>query len=146
MSFTIESHFPSSVYAISGSAQIQEGPAPPPPAPAPLPPTNILHGNQPASFLFEWTQTGWGAEILAGTWRLNVYFERMGPEEGPASPPSTTVSFNNTPGHTYTGKIDITGLLDPGVYRVVVTLALYSPSGNITPLHSFEDLGILQVV
>lgn len=137
MPFTVESHFPDpAMYRISGNAHVHEGGTN-------TPPTTILHAGEPARVHFRWSQAGWLCHLLTGHWHCNVYFEKFGPDESRAFP-TRTERVVSAPAN-YSASIDISGLA-PGIYKCISTLILYSNGAHTTPVHAFDEIGVIQVV
>jgi hypothetical protein len=112
------------------------------------PPTSIQL-DQNSRVEFNWTQVGILSTMLTGIWRCDVFFEQMGPGEGPAVTGSTT-AFVPVSGNNYTVFCNIpAGSVPIGLYRVTSRLMLLpnSSGGNpnaLSPIAAFEDLGLVQ--
>ncbi len=157
MAFTIENQFPPTqlfgreMFAVTGNAVIMDNTNPAPGYTENS--ATILQKGSPAIVRFSWDQKGWLCYLLSATWNCNVYLEKFGPGESLAIPAGTKAVTPQTGETNFSTDVDLSNL-DTGVYKVVATLSLNGPQSMLpgtpgiiaTPVHSYEELGILQVV
>lgn len=100
---------------------------------------------------FEWCQDGFMCAAMAGTWKLKVYFEKMGMGETNFAP-ELDVPFVAVPGHTYSVGIHVdpdapSSTLEAGVYRVIAQLLFEGPppGKEPIPIAAFGDIGLIQL-
>jgi hypothetical protein len=103
-----------------------------------------------ARVVFAWNQTGPMVPFMQGEWRFDVFFEQMGPSEGPG------IAFTHTPfvpvigAYTFICPIPA-NTVPVGLYRVTVRMMLVPTSSatafsdtSVSPIVAFEDLGLVQ--
>ncbi len=138
-------------FNVTGNSRLQELGPMPGGAMSPVitsPPISIQL-DQNSRVEFKWKQTGVLSTMLMGIWRCDVFFEQMGPGEGPAIA-GATFAFVQVDGHEYTVFANIpAGSVPVGVYRVTSRLMLLpnSSGGNpnaLSPIAAFQDLGLVQ--
>ena len=131
-------------FGFTGIVQMFEGPSTAN-APALSPATNI-QTDQSCHLRFRWATQGTLNYVMSGTWKVQVFLERMGGAEFslPLAHSVNTEPFVAQP-QPYVCDIDIPGNTVPaGVYRIVATLTLKGDTGVPAPLAAFADLGIVQ--
>lgn len=131
-------------FGFTGQVRMFEGPSTGN-SPA-LPPASNIQTDQSCHLRFRWTTQGTLNYVMSGTWKVQVFLEKMGGGEFTLAPTHAvnTESFVAQP-QSYVCDIDIPGNVIPaGVYRVVATLTLKGDTGVPAPLAAFADLGIVQ--
>jgi hypothetical protein len=108
-------------------------------------PVNIIKEDQVSYAHFVWKQDGWLLPLISTgcKYECRVYIEQMGPLEV-GNPAPATVAFTPGSGNSFSAIVTIAGLTE-GAYKLVATVMFRSPSGSLTPLAAYEELGILQV-
>ncbi len=101
--------------------------------------------DQDAFVRFNWNQNGILTTMLAGKWKLDVFFEQMGPSEGPAIP-SKLVPYESVNPKNYSVDVQIpAGTISEGLYRVTARLMLLpTATPGLSPICAFTDLGLIQ--
>ena len=106
-------------------------------------PVRIMQTDQACYLGFHWNTLGDLNYLMAGKWVLNVFFEKLGPGDGPTIPP-VNVSFISEP-RTYWSTISVPpNTVDAGTYHVAVTLTMRGPAGHPAPIAAYADLGVIQ--
>ena len=107
-------------------------------------PANI-QCDQDAIVRFEWTQSGILTQMLTGIWKCDVFFELMGPNEGPTIAPGTVNFLTGSNPHTYIVNVKLpAGSIAEGIYRVTARLMLSPIKGTFSPVCAFTDLGLCE--
>lgn len=104
------------------------------PFPASPVPVNSIRSDQPWGLRVAWTTQGALSPLLAGTWEVTVYLDRLG--SGPFSVPgnvqTTALLATNPAGYT----VDFgfaAGLVPAGAYRMAVTVTMRGPAPGLVP-------------
>jgi hypothetical protein len=111
-------------------------------------PTNrMISTQQTLNVQANWTVSGAFASLLGGCkYSCKVFLEQMGGSE--AAPGVYSANVNHITAATptnYTANILIPAGLDPGVYRLVFTFNMLSPTNAPVPVAGFTDLNLIQV-
>jgi hypothetical protein len=111
-------------------------------------PATIIRRNQAWKVTFDWQTSGVAALFLAGQWKLEIYLEKMGPDEFglPAGLSTATVPAVATAAlHSYAKDIVIPANVVPeGLYKLVVSITHQNPGGSPTPMAGFAEGSLLQ--
>lgn len=104
-------------------------------------PTNIIRSNESWGVKFEWNTAGPLNFIMAGTWKLECFLEKMGPTEAPSLPSQTTpiVSAPNA----YNKTLTFPGMA-AGVYKLVAVLNAKGPGGVPGPISCMAEGPMVQ--
>ena len=95
---------------------------------ATTPPTNIIETSENWGVTFTWQTGGPLTHIMAGSWTVTCYLDRLGPGVDPVLPP-VTEPFVSSP-NNYTKILTFpAGLVAPGVYKLTTTITLQGPGG-----------------
>ena len=101
---------------------------------------------------FDWETSGMLNYIMAGTWHLQVFMEKMGGEEFsfPSGIGKQDAAFVSQPYHYQASdphhQINIpAGVVPTGVYRLVVTMTMTGPSGYQAPIALFGEGPLVQL-
>ena len=121
-----------------------EGPAPVPfPDATPVPVTSIRIDQQ-WGVRFKWETQGNLNWLMAGTWELTVYLERMGGGEFNLPGGTKNIAFVSAP-NTYTEDLTFpAGSVPEGAYRIVTTVTMKGPSGFRGPIGAIGDGPVIQ--
>lgn len=142
--FTTENLITPSAYRIfDADVHLHESGSPSlPPATAPV---NIIKEDQIAYAHFVWKQDGWLLPLLSPgcKYECRIYIEQMGAGEV-SDPTPVNVGFLPVKNQNFHAVVPIAGLKE-GAYKLIGTLLFRGPNGSITPLASYEELGVLQV-
>jgi hypothetical protein len=130
----------------TASASVYEGKEPQ--EPYVTSPTSIIQTHQPWCVCFDWKTWGSLTYNQCGKWVLEVLLEQMGKAEFSLSDvypaANTSVAYQSKP-YTYHHCIEFPPNIVPaGVYRLVVTISMISPSGRPCPIAAFGDCGLLR--
>ena len=97
--------------------------------------------------LIHWDQIGRLIHCMAGTWYVQVYFEKMGAGEVNLMPSPREVKFKNeNPGHYlvdvpfYHTSVNV----KPGLYKVAVSLTFRGPAGEAVPIAAVAEGPVIQ--
>lgn len=106
----------------------------------------IIQADQPVKIRFKWRTAGLLVPFLAGTWKVTVFFEKMGGDEFTLPNNVAQTSFVGRNPHHYSLTLDIApNTLPGGVYKVVASLNFCAPDGTPGPVAAFTELGMVQV-
>jgi predicted flap endonuclease-1-like 5' DNA nuclease len=116
-------------------------------------PSNIIGSDLNWSIHIEWELTDATPELLTGDWLVQAYLESMGPGTEYALPPGSGDKVplaNGTPiaANDYRYSHDIivaAGVVDPGVYKMVVTVVKEREAGVPSDLVNFLEKGMVQL-
>ena len=107
---------------------------------------NIQSG-QDWYILVHWDQLGRLIHCMAGTWYVQVFFEKLGEGEVNIMPTPRKVNFiNEDPGHYL---VDVPFYRDsvrvePGLYKVAVSLTFRGPKGVPVPIAAVAEGPVIQ--
>lgn len=104
-------------------------------------PTNIIRTNESWGVKFEWTTIGPLNNLMAGTWTLECFLEKMGPAEAPALPSATT-AFVSAP-NAYTKTLTFAPV-NEGVYKLVTVLKVKGPLNVPGPIACMAEGPMVQ--
>ena len=100
----------------------------------------------------EWELYGWLGQWMPGNWRICMLLESIGPGQEYSLPsPAATIPLNPgelPPPYTKTFKHDIlipAGTVEPGTYRVVISLTYDLPNGKPGPFAGHANLEYVQI-
>jgi hypothetical protein len=117
-----------------------------------LPPADIIKVGTPFQVKVDWEIHGTAVPLVAGTFRVQVFFESIGPGPETVDPPApinvpvASVPLLPGPQRQYTINVPVPGaLLTPGAYNMVALLTYLDVSNNPGPMAGFSDEKILQV-
>ena len=102
----------------------------------------LIQVDQGANINLTFSLEGSLAGFLAGKWRAEAFFEKMGAGEFPGDAPSNVAPYDSSKAH-YSINIPIRGI-DAGMYRIVVCLTFEGPNGQQGPVAAFGDLGVVK--
>ena len=135
-------------FQIKGSASFHEGVYKP--ADDPVDPTEGVRNIQTGQdwyVLIHWDQIGRLIHCMAGTWYVQVYFEKLGAGEVNLMPSPKEVKFKNqNPGHYlvdvpfYHTSVNV----KPGLYKVAVSLTFRGPAGEAVPIAAVAEGPVIQ--
>lgn len=103
-------------------------------------------------FDFNWTQSGLLVDpaqgFTWGTWDLNLYLERIGPDD-PTDPAPAPPDVPFVAGNPYTYdppryQLDTTNI-NPGTFRVTATVCLMRPNGAHYPCSGFAEGPVIYI-
>jgi hypothetical protein len=135
-----ETHLTTDLFDVSGFATLKEKGG--------VTPINIIHETDKMEVLLEWEQAGFFSQFGAfngWVYRASVYVQDLGPG---ADLPITQkdILFKGGPDpQNYSEPIDLPSL-PASTYRITVTLNFYDPTFAYSPWHSFEEMGIIEVI
>ena len=146
INFSVEEMLP--YFGLSGEASIHqiEGSIPEPDTVDPTDGIRNIRCDQKWDIHVRWNQNGsliWG---LSGTWKIHIYFEKMGVDEFSLMSDSVEVPFVNSDPHTYFRWIPIKSdfKVPPGLYKAAVSLTLVGPTGVALPVAAVGEGPVLQ--
>ncbi len=116
-------------------------------------PSNIIGTDQNWSIHVEWELTDAKSDMLTEDWLVQVYLESIGPGTEFALPPvpgdrvpladGTPIAAND---YRYSHDIIVAaGVVDPGVYKMVVTVVKEREAGVPSDLVNFLEKGMVQL-
>jgi hypothetical protein len=131
--------------SVQGSAEVYE-------LTAPRNPTTLIRRNQAWRVDFDWKSQGPDNHIIAGTWDLKIYLERMGGAEfnfpNPAGINSGTASepvVSLVSASEYSKYIDVSAFVVPaGLYKLVASITHRGPLGAPSRVAGFAEGPLLQ--
>lgn len=110
------------------------------------PPARVIQLDQRWFWAVHFEQTGDLIEVLSGTWRADLYLEKMGGGEFELQPPHSRIQFpfENRQGWIYKPRQVDPRVVPAGVYRSVVSLTFRGPGNSPGPIAAFADMGLMQ--
>ncbi len=120
--------------------------APPPFHPAPS--NRISQTDQELHVHIQWTVEGLLAQLLPNTcdWITRVYLEQYGQGEAIPGEYKTTTAHVQAFNNAYDVTVSIpANALDPGLYRLAVSITFEGPGGEPLPPAGFAEIGNLNV-
>ena len=104
----------------------------------------VIQTDQSATVKIKWNVTGTLTTFLSGSWKGEVFLEKMGGGEYTGVTPSTTIIYEPS-ATSYNMKVVVpANSVEEGIYRVVVCLSLEGPTGTPGPVAAFGDLGLVK--
>lgn len=108
------------------------------------PPANIIRLSEAWEVKFDWTTTGALNFLMAGSWNLEVFLEKMGGGEFTLAGATASEPFVSAPNH-YVKVINFAaGSVPVGLYRATAIMQMAGPGGVLGPIVGHSDLGLLQ--
>lgn len=143
-SLTFENAFTGSFLITNGTFSLAEGAEDSTGFPGVPAVTEVIQTDQSATVNINWDVSGTLATFLSGTWKGEVFLEKMGGGEFAGATPSTVI-FYEPSATTYNLNVVIpANTVDEGIYRVVVCLSLEGTTGTPGPVAAFGDLGLIK--